>query len=209
MNFGEQIKKIRKERNLTQQDMADKLNVSRQAVSNWENDKNLPDIEMLIIMSQVFHLTLDELILGGTQMNNMTEKLIEDTSKNKRAKTNLKGIIIGGALLALGFISLVIGTFAAPTMENYFSIAFSVMMLAGIISFMVIGIKNAIEVFKNRDGEIPKNKKLLAGGGIALVLGIAAFCVSLATGWFSGLIGIAGIVLGVALIIAAALKSNK
>ena len=57
MNFGEQIKKLRKDRNMTQQDMAEKLGISRQAVSNWENDKNLPDIEMLIRMSQVFQLT--------------------------------------------------------------------------------------------------------------------------------------------------------
>lgn len=86
MNFGEQIKKIRKDRNLTQQGIAEKLGISRQAVSNWENDKNLPDIEMLIKMSQVFHITLDELLLGGTQMNNMTEKIIKDSSENARIK---------------------------------------------------------------------------------------------------------------------------
>ena len=48
MNFGEQIKKLRKQKNLTQEQMASQLGISRQAVSNWENDRNLPDIEMLI-----------------------------------------------------------------------------------------------------------------------------------------------------------------
>ena len=47
MNFGEQIKRIRKEQNMTQGQFAEKLGISRQAVSNWENDRNLPDIEML------------------------------------------------------------------------------------------------------------------------------------------------------------------
>ena len=54
MSFGEQIKCIRKEKSLTQEQFAMKFNVSRQAVSNWENNKNLPDIGMLILMSDVF-----------------------------------------------------------------------------------------------------------------------------------------------------------
>lgn len=62
MNFGDNIKKVRTERNLTQQQMADKLLVSRQAVSNWENDRNLPDIEMLINIALTFEVSLDELI---------------------------------------------------------------------------------------------------------------------------------------------------
>ena len=46
MEFGDQIRNIRKKENLTQEQFAIKLNVSRQAVSNWENNKNLPDIGM-------------------------------------------------------------------------------------------------------------------------------------------------------------------
>ena len=73
MDFGQQIKNIREKANLTQEQFAMKLNVTRQAVSNWENNKNLPDIGMLILISEVFHLSLDELIKGGSQVNNMTE----------------------------------------------------------------------------------------------------------------------------------------
>ncbi|MGN0453708.1 MAG: helix-turn-helix domain-containing protein, partial [Ruminococcus sp.] len=68
MDFGEQIKSIRKKENLTQEQFAFKLNVSRQAVSNWENNKNLPDIEMLILMSNVFQISLDQLIKGDNHM---------------------------------------------------------------------------------------------------------------------------------------------
>lgn len=62
MDFGEQIKSIRKRENLTQEQFAMKLNVSRQAVFNWENNKNLPDIGMSILMSNVFQISLDQLI---------------------------------------------------------------------------------------------------------------------------------------------------
>ena len=61
MDFGKQIRQIRKDAKLTQEQMAAKLNVSRQAVSNWENNKNLPDLEMIITISRVFGLSLDQL----------------------------------------------------------------------------------------------------------------------------------------------------
>lgn len=53
MDFGKQIKQMRLERKLTQEQMAEQLGVSRQAVSNWENNKNLPDLELIISMSSV------------------------------------------------------------------------------------------------------------------------------------------------------------
>ena len=63
MEFNEQIKRLRKENNLTQEEMAKKLNVTRQAISNWENNRNLPDFEMIILIAKTFGVSLDELIL--------------------------------------------------------------------------------------------------------------------------------------------------
>ena len=54
MEFSEQIRQIRKDSGLTQEAFAEKVHVTRQAVSNWENNKNLPDIETLIVISQSF-----------------------------------------------------------------------------------------------------------------------------------------------------------
>lgn len=208
MNFGEQIKKVRKGRNLTQQDMADKLGISRQAVSNWENDKNLPDIEMLITISQVFHLTLDELILGGTQMNNMTEKLIKDGSQNARIKMNLLGIKIGGALLALGFISLIAGILSPISLEDYFGMAFSTMMLCGVITFLVVGIKNMVDIFKNREKN-QHNVKFIAVGGLLVLSGILDYAASLSTEMVSSYLGFAGIVVGIVLIVVGTLTAKQ
>jgi len=81
MEFGEAIKTIRQTNQLTQEKFANQLNVTRQAVSNWENNRNLPDLEMLITISQQFQISLDTLILGGTDVNNMTDKLIKDINK--------------------------------------------------------------------------------------------------------------------------------
>ena len=54
MELGKQIKEYRMEANLSQEELADKVYVSRQTISNWENDKNYPDINSLVLMSEVF-----------------------------------------------------------------------------------------------------------------------------------------------------------
>ena len=68
MDFGKQIRQIRKDAKLTQEQMAAKLNVSRQAVSNWENNKNLPNLEMIITISRVFGLSLDQLMVVSSNL---------------------------------------------------------------------------------------------------------------------------------------------
>lgn len=103
MEFSDQIKSLRVKTGLTQEQFAQKINVMRQAVSNWENDKNLPDIETLIIISTTFNVSLDDLILGGREdMNKMTEKLINDGSETKRAKMNMISTLIGAFLIVMG-----------------------------------------------------------------------------------------------------------
>ncbi|NQP52684.1 DUF3955 domain-containing protein [Streptococcus suis] len=108
MNFGQQIKDLRKKKGLTQEQFALKLNVTRQAVSNWENDKNLPDLELLILMSFVFSISLDQLILGGADMSNMTEKLVKDGREGRRTQMHLTITVIGSFLMLLGFVCFVI-----------------------------------------------------------------------------------------------------
>ena len=62
--IGKFIKKLRKENNLTQKDLADKYGVTYQAVSKWETAKNIPDIAILKQMCEDYNLNLDELLEG-------------------------------------------------------------------------------------------------------------------------------------------------
>ena len=159
MDFGEQIKSIRKKENLTQEQFAMKLNVSRQAVSNWENNKNLPDIGMLILMSNVFQISLDQLIIGGNDMNNMTEKVIKDGSETRRAKYNMISSVIGGILLLIGVMLLVIKGMSVEYIdaegilhENFFLLPSGFLCIfCGLISFMTVGIRAIINKVKSRN----------------------------------------------------------
>ena len=67
MELSKQIKKYRTEANLSQEELADKIYVSRQTISNWENEKNYPDIKSLVLMSEVFQVALDNLVKGDLE----------------------------------------------------------------------------------------------------------------------------------------------
>ena len=60
--FGERLSKLRKERELTQNDIAEKVGVTSQAVSKWENNLATPDIDILVKLSDIFGVSLDELL---------------------------------------------------------------------------------------------------------------------------------------------------
>ncbi|MBO1005932.1 helix-turn-helix domain-containing protein [Pseudogracilibacillus auburnensis] len=64
MNIGEKLKIRRKKAGFTQEQIADKMNITRQTLSNWEVGKNYPDIDSIIMLSRIYQLSLDELLLG-------------------------------------------------------------------------------------------------------------------------------------------------
>ena len=74
MKFCDKLQKIRKENNITQEQLADKLNVSRQAVSKWESGQAYPDTEKLIQISKIFKISLDELINDNIDTNKVNNK---------------------------------------------------------------------------------------------------------------------------------------
>lgn len=67
MELGKQIKRYRTERAWSQDALSEKVYVSRQTISNWENDKSYPDVKSLILLSEVFGVTLDQLIKGDIE----------------------------------------------------------------------------------------------------------------------------------------------
>lgn len=78
MEISKQLQSKRKELKYTQDDLAEKIHVSRQTISNWENGRTLPDIESLILISDFYEISLDNLIKGDDKM---AEKLSQDTKQ--------------------------------------------------------------------------------------------------------------------------------
>lgn len=80
MDISIQIKKLREKNDLTQESFAEKIYVSRQAVSKWENGRGVPDIENIISISELFDVSLDELIKGNKKIK---DRIIADNASKK------------------------------------------------------------------------------------------------------------------------------
>ena len=80
MEFNKKLQKLRTGEKLTQEELAEKLYVSRTAISKWESGRGYPSIDSLKAIAQYFHITIDELI-GGEEMITLAEKDIEASNK--------------------------------------------------------------------------------------------------------------------------------
>lgn len=86
MNIADRIQYLRKQKGLSQEELADKVGVSRQAVSKWESEQSTPDVEKIIIMSDLFEVTTDYILKG-----------IEPVSVTSR--TTIKTLYFGSVLI--------------------------------------------------------------------------------------------------------------
>ena len=74
MKFSEKLQKLRKENNLSQEGLADKLDVSRQSVSKWESGQTYPEMDKLLTMCKLFNVTLDDLTNDEININDVKQK---------------------------------------------------------------------------------------------------------------------------------------
>jgi transcriptional regulator with XRE-family HTH domain len=86
MNIGKRIQEIRQQKKLTQEQLASDLAISRQAVSKWESGKAIPDIENLMCISNLYGVSLDELIKGDEKVG---QKIVADASAKKWHKLSI------------------------------------------------------------------------------------------------------------------------
>lgn len=94
MELNEQIKKYRTEMNISQEELAEKIFVTRQSISNWENGKTYPDIHSLLLLSSLFGISLDQLVKGDIEI------MKEEIKKEEIAKMNCYGKIYTIMLVA-------------------------------------------------------------------------------------------------------------
>lgn len=95
MNIKEQLRKKRNESNMTQDQIADMIYVSRQTISNWENGKSYPDIKSLILLCDIYKISLDELVRGDVEL------MRKEVSKSQFLET--------GSMILFSLISFMIG----------------------------------------------------------------------------------------------------
>ncbi|MFD1410654.1 helix-turn-helix domain-containing protein [Lapidilactobacillus gannanensis] len=85
--IGQRIKQARNDKNLTQQELAERINISRSAVSNWESGRNYPDLDSIVLLSDSLNLSLDQLLREDATM---VKKVSLEQRKGKKRKIYLR-----------------------------------------------------------------------------------------------------------------------
>lgn len=107
MDIGIKIKNARKKANLTQEQVAEFLGVSRQTISNWEAEKTYPDIVSVVKMSDLYHVSLDHLLKEEKPMSNYLDYLEESTNVVK-SRNRFSKLILITTYLTIWAISLIV-----------------------------------------------------------------------------------------------------
>lgn len=104
MEIGTQIRKYRSAQELSQEELAERIYVTRQTISNWENGKSYPDVHSLLLLSSLFHVSLDQLVKGDIEM------MKQEINKEEVAKFNRLSSVFAVLFAAciVSFIPLVV-----------------------------------------------------------------------------------------------------
>lgn len=106
MEVGKRIREQRAGAGMSQDDLAARVYVSRQTISSWENDKTYPDVQSLILLSEIFGVTVDTLIKGDVET--MTETIDTDVRTMKRLSYVMLGFLL---LMLLAIVWICVQTF--------------------------------------------------------------------------------------------------
>ena len=113
MSLGENISRLRSQKNMSQGDLASELGVSRQSISKWETDGSVPELEKLVKLSQIFGVSLDELVMDkrkeAVQEPQINRTNTETQSQDKPEKGPSRKTV-GTILLCTGAVILILLT---------------------------------------------------------------------------------------------------
>ena len=159
MEFCEKIKKIRTDNNLTQEQFAEKLFVSRTAVSKWESGKGYPSIDSLKYMSKLFSISIDNLLSSEEILD------IAEQDKQQRLKKNNGFIFSAFDILSLFMIILPL---YESTVNNYiYSVSlfakndlFNYIKITYLVSYIILFIIGIVEIILNLLGKEKIHKNL-------------------------------------------------
>ena len=99
MELGNKIKYYRGEKELSQEELAERVYVSRQTISNWENNKSYPDINSIVLLSEIFEISIDNLIKGDVEQ--MKEEINSEEVKKLNFYATMMAILMLVATILL------------------------------------------------------------------------------------------------------------
>lgn len=182
MSFGDNLQFLRKRRDMTQEDLAEKLDVSRQSVSKWESNAAYPEMATILQLCDMFGMNLDTLLRGDVQA-----ALAEDASGYDRFMTVFAFRIAGSVAAILTGVALMLGLQALGVPEMVSGAALFCVIAAAVVVLVASGIQ--YDHFAKRNPELTdfyteaeketfhtKFVWLIAGGTGGVILDVALLC---------------------------------
>ena len=141
MELGNHIKHYRNEKGLSQEELAERVYVTRQTISNWENNKNYPDINSIVLLSEVFEISIDNLIKGD--LEEMKKEINSEEVKKLNFYSLMMAILMIAAIISLVPLIKFIGVYA-------FIVYFALLACALVFALKIEKIKknNDIQTYK-------------------------------------------------------------
>lgn len=148
MSFGENIQFYRKKENMTQEELAEKMNVSRQTVSKWESDASFPETDKILQLCSLFSCNMDTLMRGNAE-----DSTVSDTAEYDREQNRFTFAIAGGVTTILAGVTLYLVLYGLGTLSEAIStMILMVFIIAAVMVFIVSGI--------NHDGFIKQHPQI-------------------------------------------------
>lgn len=145
MELHIQIKKYRTNMNLSQEELAEKIHVTRQSISNWENNKNYPDIHSLLLLSSLFNISLDQLIKGDINI-----------MKQEINKADLQKFNRHSAIFTLLLVIFIVSVVPLAVFLGYYSL-----IITGILFVITMYYAIKLEKYK-KENNIQTYKEILS-----------------------------------------------
>ncbi|MBD5473960.1 MAG: helix-turn-helix transcriptional regulator [Lachnospiraceae bacterium] len=136
MSFAENLLFLRKQKDITQEQLAEQLEVSRQSVSKWESGQSYPEMEKLLQICSMFHCSMDTLMQGDVRKNFSEDIYGYDRQKNQFSKW----ISAGVGLILLG-ISVMMFLTSAGMNEEYAAVVFFTLLIVAVMVMVVMGLQ--------------------------------------------------------------------
>ena len=119
MRLGDQLQRLREEKNMSREELAQQINVSRQAVYKWENNKGYPDIQNLLRLSEIYETTIDELIKNDPTLQRKIDNNQDESKELDDEEMLNPGFYIGIVIIFLGiFLGIALGNLIVSTFLN-------------------------------------------------------------------------------------------
>ena len=137
MEIGTRLKQARIEAKFTQEELAEKIQVTRQTISSWENQRSYPDISSIVQLSEIYNISLDILLKEDKKVVENLKEATDLTGETKKIS-----LILGGGLLVFGILYMIQAWFEIPKVENILiNSLFLLVVAVGLIYQLIKNVK--------------------------------------------------------------------